>query len=301
MTAVATAIIGSAAIGAYSSNKASKRAQESANRLADQGDAAAQLGRDQFDWYKSEYERTRPQREEEAARAGRIADSQYEGMQYAMEQAREMDARRRGIYQPLEDSYIRDAQAFDTDAKREELAGLAMADTQRAFDSADGQNFRDMAARGINPNSGAAMALRQRGTLDKALGLAGSANSARRQARAEGRAMKMDAIGLGKGVVGNQSTMMQLANQGGNSAVAAGAAGLNAAYSGAPLMQQGFGSAMTGMNTMANLYGRAGTFQNTADYWTGKRNNAIGSMMGVGLGAGADAWASLGRATSGGI
>lgn len=301
MSVVAAAVIGSAALGAYSSNQASKRAQQSANRMADQGDEAARLGREQFDWYKAEYERTRPQREQEAARAGRIADAQYEGMQYAMQQARDWDARNKAVYQPLEDSFIKDAAAFDTEGRREELAGQAMADTQRAFDSAEGQQMRAMTASGVNPNSGAALALRENSKVQKALGLAGAGTRARTQARAEGRALKMDAVGLGKGVVGNQATMLQAANSGGNSAVASGMSGLNATYSGAPMMAQGFNSAMAGMNTMSGLYGRAGQFQNTANYWADQRNQAIfGGLTGLGK-QGMDAWASLGRATGGGI
>jgi hypothetical protein len=300
MSVVAAAVIGSAALGAYSSNKASKRASADAAAMREQGEEAARLGREQFDWYKQEYERTRPEREAVAARDARIADLNLQGMQKAMRQADEWDQRNKLVYQPLENRIIEDANVFDTEAKREELAGQAMADVNRGFDAAEGQQIRALNASGVNPNSGAALALREDSKVQKALGLAGGANRARTQARTEGYARKMDAIGLGRGVVGNQATMTQLALGQGNSAVGAGGAGLNATYSGAPLMQQGFGSAMTGINTMSGLYGRAGQFQNSANYWADQRNSAIGGMLGVGNKSVSDAWASVGRALTGG-
>lgn len=301
MSVVATAVIGSAALGAYSSNKASKRASADAAAMRAQGDEANRLGREQFDWYKAEYERTSPQREQEAARAGRIADAQFEGMQYAMQQARDWDNRNKLVYQPMENAFIEEANAFDTEAKREELAGQAMADTQRAFDSAEGQQMRGMLASGVNPNSGAALALREQSKVQKALGLAGAGNRARAGARAEGRALKMDAIGLGKGVVGNQATMLQAANANGNGALSAGGAGLNATYSGAGLMNSGFGSAMNGLNAQSNLYGRAGQFQSQANYWGDQRNQALMSGLITAGKLGSDAWNSLGRAVGGGV
>lgn len=266
------------------------------------GDEAAQLGRDQFDWYKNEYERTRPQREATAALDARIADQQYQGMQYAMEQARELDQRRRGTFQPLEDKLIAEANAFDTDAKREELAGEAMADVNQAFSSARGQQTRALARQGVDPGSGRALAIGQQGATAQALELARAGTQTRKQARAEGQALKMDAIGLGKGVIGNQATMQQIAQQGGNAAVNAGSAGVNVNNSGAGLMQAGFGSAMQGYGTMQDLFGQGGKFQSTANDWTSKRNDAYGGMLGgmMDLGKkGYEVYQSLGNAVSG--
>lgn len=283
MSVVAAATVAVGAMGAYSSNKASKRAQQSANEMTEAGREAAQLGRDQFDWYKQEYERTRPQREAAAAMDQQIAEQQFQGMQYAMDQARELDARRKGVFQPLEDKLIAEANEFDTDAKREQLAGEAMADVNRAFGSARGQQTRELARMGVDPSSGRALAIGEQGKVAQALELARAGTQTRQQARAEGRALKMDAIGIGRGVIGNQATMQSLAQNGGNAAVGAAGAGVNVNQSGAPLMAQGFGSAMQGYGTMSGLFGQGANFQNQANNWTNQRNSAIGSMFGAGV------------------
>jgi hypothetical protein len=276
----AAATLVSAGIGASSSSKARKAANAQANAANAQAEQAARLGREQFEWYKQEYYRTRPQREQEAARAGQIADAQYAGMLRANQRAEELDTRNKLVYQPLEDGIISDAQNFDTEAKREELAGQAMADTNRAFTSANEQQIRQLNASGINPNSGAAIAAGQNARVSQALALAGGANNARNQARLEGYARKMDASRFGQGALGQQAGMMQLASGMGSAAVGSGMNGLNATYSGANLMGQGFGSAMQGMGMGNQSRQLGGQFQNTANYWQGQQDNAIGSALG---------------------
>jgi hypothetical protein len=288
MSVVAAAVVVSGAVGAYQSNKNAKRAQQSADQMTEAGREAAQLGRDQFDWYKQEYERTRPQRESAAALDLRIADQQYEGMQYAMDQAREQERRRKGVFEPLENQLVQDALAFDDDARASELRGKAGADVDQAFAGVRGQGARNLMRLGVNPADGKFRSLDQQTTTQQALAKAGAMTKAGRDARAEGYAKRMDAIGLGRGIVGSQATMQQIAQSGGNAAVGAAGAGVNVNQSGAGLMGQGFGSAMQGFNTMSGLFGQAGRAQNTADFWTGERNKAFGSV----LGAGADALGS---------
>lgn len=302
MSVVAAAVVASAAIGAVSANKASKRAQQSADKMTAVGDEAAQLGRDQFDWYKAEYERTRPQREATAAQDQKIADAQYGGMQYAMQQARDFDARNKSVFQPLEDRIVSDALTFDEGARGQQLANEAGADVTQAFGSAQDQGRRSLTRMGINPASGAYQQAVVGQDANFALAKAGAMNRARTQARSEGTAKRMDAVGLGKGIVGNQATMQQIAQGGGNAAVGAGSAGVAVNQSGAPMMTQGFNSAMQGFGTMANLNRQGGIYQSIANGYSDQRNNAYGDMVGglFSMGkSGMDAWGSLGNALTG--
>jgi hypothetical protein len=283
MSVVAVAVVGSAALGAYTSNQASKRNAASANKLAASGDEAAQLGRDQFEWYKAEYEKTAPQREAAAALDAKVADAQFKGMEFATQQARELDERNKSVFRPMEDKIIADAKAFDTDAKREELAGVALTDTNQAFANARGQQARSNASYGITPGSGRSMALGNQLATSQALASAGAMTKARRDASAEGYARKMDAVGLGKGIVGNQVTMQQVAQNGGAQAVGAAGSGVNAAQSGAGLMGQGFAGAQSGLSNQASIYGTAGGFQSMAD----KLKQSSMTQLGQGIG-----WAS---------
>lgn len=280
MSFVATAVVGSAVIGAYSSNQQSKRNAASADKLAASGDAAAQLGRDQFDWYKAEYERTAPQRDAAAALDAKVGDAQYRGMEFATQQAQELDARNKAVFRPLEDKIVADAANFDTEGKREQLAGQAITDVNTGFAGARGQQVRADSRYGVTPGSGRADGNNLQLTNAQALASAGAGTKARRDATAEAYARNMDAVGLGKGIVGNQVTMQQVAQSGGAQAVNAAGSGVNVAQSGAGLMGQGFGGAQNGLTNQANIYGMAGKFQSTADT---QRKDAL-TQLGQGIG-----------------
>lgn len=280
MSFVATAVVGSAVIGAYSSNQQSKRNAASADKLAASGDAAAQLGRDQFDWYKAEYERTAPQRDAAAALDAKVGDAQYRGMEFATQQAQELDARNKAVFRPLEDKIVADAANFDTEAKREQLAGQAITDVNSGFAGARGQQVRADSRYGVTPGSGRAEGNNLQLTNAQALASAGAGTKARRDATAEAYARNMDAVGLGKGIVGNQVTMQQVAQQGGAQAVNAAGSGVNVAASGAGLMGQGFGGAQNGLSNQAGIYGMVNKFQSAADT---QRTSAL-TQLGMGAG-----------------
>ena len=284
MTVVAVAVVGSAVIGGVVSNNASKRAAKSADKLAASGDEAAQLGRDQFDWYKAEYEKTAPQRDAAAALDAKVGEAQYKGMEYATQQAQELDARNKSVFRPLEDKIVADANAFDTEGKREQLAGVAATDVNSAFSGARGQQVRSDARMGVTPGSGRADATSAKLTMAQALTTAGAMTKARRDASAEGYARKMDAVGLGKGIVGNQVTMQQVAQNGGAQAVGAVGSGVNVGQSGAGLMAQGFGGAQNGLMNQGQLYGMAGKFQANADAQQQAALKQIGTGAGYATG-----------------
>jgi len=285
MSVVAAAVVGSAALGAYTSNQQSKRNARTADKLAASGDEAAKLGRDQFDWYKAEYERTRGQRDSAAALDAKVSEAQLRGMETATRQAEELDQRNKSVFRPLEDKIVADANNFDTEAKREELAGQAITDVNTAFDSARGQSARSLARVGVAPGSGRALSMENQVTTAQALAGAGAATKARRDASAEGYARRMDAVGLGKGIVGNQVTMQQVAQNGGAQAVSAAGAGVSVAQSGAGLMGQGFGGAQNGLANQASIYGAMGRFRSTAD----QQQNAALEQAGYGVGYGLEA------------
>lgn len=89
----------------------------------------------------------------------------------------------------LQDQMIGEARSFDTDAKREELAGQAGADVSQAYDSAQRTQAAEMARMGINPADGKYGASSDALTAGSALATAQAKNNARTQARAEGRAL----------------------------------------------------------------------------------------------------------------
>lgn len=238
------------------------------------------LSKEALAWYQNEYARTQPQRDAAAALATKVSEAQLRGMETATRQAEELDQRNKSVFRPLEDKIVADANNFDTEAKREELAGQAITDVNTAFDSARGQSARSLARVGVAPGSGRALSMENQVTTAQALAGAGAATKARRDASAEGYARRMDAVGLGKGIVGNQVTMQQVAQNGGAQAVGAAGSGVNFAQSGAGLMGQGFGTAQNGLSAGGNLYGMSARIDQANNDST---MGAIGQLAGLGV------------------
>jgi hypothetical protein len=160
----------------------------------------------------------------------------------------------KSTFRPIEEGLAADAQAFDTEARREELAAAAGADVEQAAASSDAAAARDLARYGINPADGAFADTMAGGAVNKTAMKVGAMNNARTQARAEGRAFKFDVAGLGRNLPSAGATSTSLALNAGNAAVGnAGAPGANA-RSDAALFQNGLGSSVAATNSAGNLY-----------------------------------------------
>jgi hypothetical protein len=182
--------------------------------------------------------------------------------------------------QPLEDKIVADAQAFDTPGRRTQAANEATADVEAAFGSAQQGLTRDLARRGVSVGSGRSMALMQDAALKKATAVAGATTQAVKNVEQQGYARTMDAAALGKGIVGNQATMQQVAQSGGAQAVNASGAALGAASSGAGLMGAGFNTGLNGQAQAGNLYGQVARTEQAASDGT---MGAIGQLAGLGV------------------
>jgi hypothetical protein len=201
-----------------------------------------------------------------------VAEQQIAAQQQQMQQAQDYYDYQMDTFRPLEQGLIAQAQEFNTDAYRQQQAQQASAAAARAFGTARDSNARSMAARGVNPNSGAARGAGNSLILQEAAMRAGSMTGARQQAEQLGYARQLDAAGLGRGLAGASA-----AAYGG--AVGAGSAGLGSAMAAGSQYQQGLaGAGQTYgqlVGTQANLYGQMANAQ----------GGAIGSALGMGIGA----------------
>jgi hypothetical protein len=256
MSAVAAAVV----VGAttiYAANKASSAAKSSAasqakaaQGLADSADYAAdmsyKLGREQLDFAKTQYDEMKPL-------AQKIADQQIAAQEQQMTQAQDYYDYNVNTFRPVEKGLVADAQNFSTEGYREQLARDAAAASARAFGQTQDMSSRAAAARGINPNSGAGMALQTQGNLGLSAQRAQAMTGARSQAEQMGYARRLDVTGLGRNLPGISTAAYQGATN-------AGTAGINTSM--APGNQ--YTTAVTpGMNTMTT-----GAGQRTAAYGT---------------------------------
>ncbi len=190
---------------------------------------------------------------------------------------REFALGKRAQLSGIQNAIVRDANAFNTEDRRAELAGKAMGDVNQAFANARGQADRDMARMGVNPNDGRQAAMSGQMAAQQALGLATAGNNARTQARQEGYqltdrannalagypSMSASSVGMGAGVAGM-----------GQQALSQGQAGMLAP-------SQAIGQAAGSMSANAgNIWGQ----QNQAYMQAQQQDAAAGGMFGQALG-----------------
>ena len=218
---------------------------------------SAELGEKAFDWFTNEYEATQGQRDASTALSNQVATAQLDGMTFATDQAKQAAERSKTIFQPLQNQIVADAGNFDTPGRRSQAAGEARADVEKSFGSAQQGLARTLARSGVRMGSGRSMALLNDAALEKARVVSGATTKAVKDVEAQGYARKMDAAGLGMGVLGSQATQQQIASSTGGAAVSATTAANALSQSGAGLMQQGFGTALQGYGQSGSLYGQA--------------------------------------------
>ena len=101
ISATAYAIGGSAILGAYSSNKASKGTKQAPTNSRLRGDAAANSAATSSIG-TSKSTRRRPRNAKPLLHlTPKVGDAQYRGMELATQQAQELDARNKGVFRRL--------------------------------------------------------------------------------------------------------------------------------------------------------------------------------------------------------
>lgn len=229
------------------------------------------LGREQNAFARQQYEELSP-----ILRG--IANTQQQAQQQQMTQAQDYYDYMQSTYRPVERNLVAQAQNFNTDAYREQLAQKAAADAGRAFAQTQGASNRAMASMGVNPNSGRFAQMQTQNNLGLAAQKASAMTGTRQQAQQMGYARMLDAAGLGRGLSGASTAAYQGAmgagNAAGNMYMAPGnqlMAGLSA---GGQTMGQGY---QLGMGGLGNILSNQ-----TSNFQAGM--NAQGEMLGTGIG-----------------
>jgi hypothetical protein len=236
-------------------------------------DVAERLGTRQMDFAQRQYEEMKPMLQ-------RIADQQMAAQEQQMGQAKDYYDYQKETFRPVEQGLVRDAQEFSTTGYREQLARDAAAASAKAFGLTQDMASRAAAARGVNPNSGAALAMQNQNMLGLSAQRANAMTGARTAAEQMGWARRMDAAGLGRGLAGASTAAYGGATgagtAGANTAMAAGNQFTNANNAGVGTMMEGARLGVQGAGNILNAQ--------TSAYNTGI--NAQGEMMGSVLGAG---------------
>ena len=221
------------------------------------------LGREQLAFSKQQYADILPI-------AQQVAAQQMAAQQQQMQQAQDYYQYQQETFRPLERGLVADAQRFNTEAYREQLAAQAAAAASQAFGQTKAMSQRAMASRGVNPNSPAGVALAQQANLGLAAQRAGAMTGARKQAEQLGWARRLDVTGLGRGLAGASAAAYQ-------GATGAGTAGVNTSMAPGGQYMQGLGQAG---QTMGTITGQQASTYNTAM----QQSDPFAQIIGTGLG-----------------
>lgn len=240
------------------------------------------LGREQLDWAKEQYAQDREISDRVIGRAMEIMDAN----QSAAEQDRAFYEQN---YRPLEQDLIRDAQTYGSAERRELEMGKAEANVAQQFEQARQAATRNLESFGIDPSSTRYAALDIGTRTQQAAATAAAGNNANSQVDAIQRALRSEAINVGKGYPGQVAATYGTALQGGNQAVNSGlattASGANTM--GTATQWQGLGNQAVGQwGNILNM-----SYQNQMDAFKANQNSSSGwgGLAGTVLGIGAKA------------
>ena len=212
------------------------------------GEALA-LQREQFAWAKQTYA-------ENKEVTDKVVSSFLKTQDENAANAAKDRARYESIYQPLEDSLAEDAKSYASPERKEREMGRAEANVAQQFGAARRNAQRNLESYGLNPADTRYAALDIGVRAQQAAAAAGAGNAASDMVDATGRALRSEAINVGKGYPG------QIAGTYGTALTA-----------GTGANQQGLATTASGSNTMgtptqwgalgANAYSGAAQTMNT--------------------------------------
>ena len=233
-----------------------------------------ELGRESIFEARREYDRMEPY-------YTALAEQQRESAAAQTKQAQELYQHWQDTTKPIEERLAREAQAFDTEDTRRQLAAQASAEVARSSASQRAQNERMMASMGVNPNSGRFQGLGRASALQEAAMRAGSMTKARQQARAEAQQRLYNAAALGRGLPGQS-----VAAYGGSSSSAATGGALYRQPGQDYFAGRSSGVAAIGQAGQTEIAGLQG-IMDTQQRESASRRQATGQGIGAGLGVAA--------------
>lgn len=185
-----------------------------------------------------------------------IATAQKQIMADSAKRSEEYATYERETFRPLEKRLVSEAEAFDTEAKKEQMASQGMADVAQAYETQRQAALDTLAKYGVNPNSARFAAINAQLAQGEAGDRAGVATKSRIAAEEMGRARLYDAAALGRGLASNATAAAGLATSAGTSA--GGTYMAPAEYMGKSYGQTGtmLGGATQAYGTSGNIYGQ---------------------------------------------
>lgn len=202
--------------------------------------ANVELGKDWLGFAKDQFAEGNARQDATDALNKQVVDQQLATQDRANTWAAEDRTRTKEVFQPLQDEFIQTAQNYDSPEKQAAAAAAAKADIQTGVASQQASNTRNMAAMGINPNSGRFAGIDRGAALAAGISEGGAQNQARQQVRDKALSLKADAINMGNGLASSTAAAYGIGLNAGNSAVGNNQSANNNFYQNGQQMSQGF-------------------------------------------------------------
>lgn len=252
-----------------------------ANASVESAEIWAQVAREQMDWARETDQANRAILEQ-------VLGVQLPQLEAAFEQAQADRQRYEEVFQPIEDNLVREFQSYDTQQRRDEEAARRMVDVRTQYEAQRRNALRELEDYGIDPSQTRFQALDFGMRAQEAANTALAANQGRRYVEETGRALRGEAINIGRGYpsqvaqsqgIVNQTAGGAVGNVANNTGASVNAFGTAAPY--ANLSMQGYGQAANiqnaGYNNALNAYNANAA--NRSGFWGG-----IGTLAGAALG-----------------
>jgi hypothetical protein len=241
-----------------------------------------QLGREQMAFQKDLYNQNKPYIDQ-------IAQSAINRQKTNDQNAASDRARYQQEFQPLENQLVSDANSYATPARENYDMGRAQAQVSQQFDQQRQAAARNLEGFGVDPSSTRYAALDAGMRVQQAAAGAAAGNQARMQTEGLGRAMRSEAINVGRGYPGQiaqtYGTALQSGNQGANTMFAN--AQTAASTMGSPT--QWYGGAGGSLSGAANTMNAGYANQLAAFNAEQNASSGLGGLFGSVLGAAGNA------------
>lgn len=288
-------------VGAVTSADSARRANNTQKDAIDAQSASAKdqlsLAQDQWDYQKSVYLPKSMQMADDAAAMNKqIAQKQMDAGDYYLGVSKDAVGQAKKSYK-YQDQYMGMADKYANGSMANTMADEAQADTQQAGAQQRGITERALLRRGVDPGSGAGVAMMHDDQLSEAAAGAGAQTTARRMARDKAEQMVGIAAGAGQAGFGTGLNAGGLATGANNSASGASTVGNNTLNG----VNNGYTAGMNGAGTRFAGAGNAGYnlghTNSTSPYGT-----MIGSITSGAMRSGAlPSWESIGTSVRGGL
>lgn len=167
--------------------------QPYADAMSQQGEWAYRAGQDQLAWAREQDTSNRQLLDQ-------VLGPQLQAQQDQMDWAKKDRARYENTYQPLEDNLIKDFQSYGTPEQLSRNRGRAMADVASSFDAQRRNALQRLEGFGVDPSQTRNAALDVAMRTQQGAAMAAAGTNSTRIDEDKARALRADAINIGRGM-----------------------------------------------------------------------------------------------------